>query len=132
MLKLFFGGVTNTISSVSILVIAGYMVYILKNREAYEHWGVALLIFLIFGTFMSAMSGTRDGIGTPGGFPTQGKLFISLCLLGGAGFLTGLIALITKFTKITGFFKYGCYILMLIIVVKTILVEGNRIIKYLK
>lgn len=132
MIKLFFGGVTNTISSALIVAIAGFMVYILKNRGSYEHWGKAFLVFLIFGTFMSAMSGTRDGIGSPEGFPTQGKLFISLCMLGGAGFLTGLIALITKFTKMTGFFKYGCYILMAIIVVKTILVESNRIINYLK
>lgn len=127
MFSMYFGSVISTISSCCILFFLGYFGRILYLGNSFQHWGKSLVVLLILGTFMSAMSGTRDAIGSAGGFPTKGKVFISLCVLGGLGFLTGLIALITKFAHFQKFYKIGTYILAIIIVVKTVLVEVHRI-----
>ena len=130
MLGLYFGSVVSTISTCAILVFAGYSIRIIQAGNSYTHWGKALVFFLVLGTFMSAMSGTRDGIGGTDGFPTKGTLFITLCALGGTGFIVGLVALITKLTHAHKFFRIGTYILMGIILVKTVLVEAHRISEY--
>lgn len=131
MLGLYLGSTVRIISTVLIIGAFFFITYILKNRKEYRYWGRTFLILFIMGLFMSIISGTRDEIGTVGGFPTQGILFIILCALGILGFVLGLIALLSKLSKTNAVFHYGSYLLILIIIIKTVLVETTRIIAYL-
>mgnify|MGYP006918102633 FL=1 len=79
------------------------------------------------GLLMSIMSGTRDAIGTPNGFPTKGTLFITLCVFGIIGFIVAVVGLLSKLGKSNVVFHYGSYILIAVIIIKTLLVEGRRI-----
>ncbi|MBZ9609055.1 hypothetical protein G9F73_014725 [Clostridium estertheticum] len=131
MIQLYFGKIESIISSICIIAFIIYVGWIFTHRDIYNKWGKASLILLIFGTFMSAMAGTRDGIGLAGGFSPNGILFISLCVLGGLAFLLGFISLICKFMGRTAFFKVSFYALSLIIIIKIVIVESNRIAEFL-
>lgn len=130
MIHLYFGSISRVLSSGLILSAVIFMVYTFSQREI--QWGRTFTVLFFLGLFLSIMSGTRDGIGTAGGFPTQGKLFIALCGLGILGFIVGIAALLSKFFNTTIIFQYGSYLLMAVIVVKTFLVEAYRISQLLK
>lgn len=130
-LNLYFGTVSRIISTVLIIVAACLIAYVIKNHDDYQYWDRTFYILFAMGLFMSIMSGTRDAIGTPDGFPTEGTLFIALCVLGVMGFVIVFVGLLSKLGKSNMVFHYGSYILMAIIVIKTWLVEGKRIIEFL-
>lgn len=131
MLGLYFSSLTHIISTALIVGVICFGFYILKNHKGHKHWERTFFILFVTGLLMSIASGTRDAIGIPGGFPTNGTLFIVLCALGVLGFIVGLIALLSKLGKTNIVFHYGSYILIAIIIIKTILVESTRIISTL-
>lgn len=131
MLGLYFGSLAHIISTVLIVGSICFSIYIVKNGKVHKHWGRTFFILFVIGLLMSIFSGTRDAIGTPGGFPTNGALFVILCALGILGFIIGLIALLSKLGKTNTVFRYGSYILIVIIIIKTVLVESIRIISVL-
>jgi len=131
MLNLYFSSVPSIISTVLILGAACFIIYVLKNHMDHRYWGRIFIVLFVMGLLMSIMSGTRDAIGTPNGFPTQGILFITLCVLGILGFIVLIIGLLSKLGKSNVVFHYGSYILIAIIIIKTLLVEGKRIITFL-
>lgn len=127
MFDLYFSSVTHIISTCLIVCAAAIIIYVLRNLKDYNYWGRTFIILFFLGLLMSMMSGTRDAIGTEGGFPTQGTLFIVLCGLGVLGFIIGVAALISNIFHTNVIFHYGSFILMLIVIIKTVLVEGQRI-----
>ncbi|MFV0393137.1 MAG: hypothetical protein ACK5LC_01890, partial [Coprobacillaceae bacterium] len=82
MIQLYFGNMIRSISTVLIITSFTYICYIIKNHNTYNQWGKTFIILFVIGLLMSIISGTRDAIGTPNGFPTQGALFIILGALG--------------------------------------------------
>jgi len=130
--ELFFGGTFHIISFALIIGAACFITYVVKNRATYRHWEKAFYIMFTLGLFMSIAAGTRDSIGTADGFPTEGALFITLCALGVLGFIILIIGLLSKLSKSKTVFRYGTYVLMAIIVVKTLLVQGKRVIEFLQ
>lgn len=130
MFQLYFGSISRVLSSSLILSAVIFMIYTFSQKEI--PWGRTFTVLFLLGLFLSILSGTRDGIGTDGGFPTQGKLFVILCGLGILGFVAGIAALLSKFFNTTVVFQYGSYLLMVVIVVKTFLVEAYRISQLLK
>lgn len=132
MKTLYFGSIVSSITSLAIVSFIIFSVSVFLNRRTFTNWGGAFIFMLILGVFLSAMSGTRDGIGTPNGFPTVGTLFVVLCILGGLGFLIGGVALIFKIKGSSTFYLVGYYMLTAIIIIKMLLVEVNRISDYLK
>ncbi|MGL9730348.1 hypothetical protein IGI44_003766 [Enterococcus sp. DIV0756] len=128
MIDLYFGTAICIFSTILILGSFALIVFVVRNRKNYRYWGRTFAAFFVIGLLMSIISGTRDMIGSSDGFPTSGTIFIVLCGLGVLGFIVALAGLISKIAKTNVVFHYGSYILMAIIIVKTILVESNRII----
>ncbi|MGG5318129.1 hypothetical protein [Enterococcus sp. AZ072] len=128
MINLYVGSISRILSSSLILSALVFILYTLGQKEV--QWSRTFAVLFVLGLLMSIMSGTRDGIGTVGGFPTQGKLFVVLCGLGILSFVVGIAALLSNFFDTTFVFKYGSYLLMVVIVMKTFLVEGHRLMQY--
>lgn len=131
MLRLYFGNITRIISTLLILTSWGFIIRLFTYNNSDISWEKVFLFLFSIGLIMSICSGTRDLIGTPNGFPTSGLVFKMLCILGVLGVVIVIIALISKIFKSTIIFHYGSYILIAIIVVKTVLVEYRRIALFL-
>lgn len=130
MLKLYFGGVFSTISTVLATVFVVFLALVAPRRDSITHWGALVLVLFFLGLAMSIMSGMKDGIGTAAPLiPSKYWLMTVLCLLGGLAFLIGGAAL---FVRNQVFWKVSFYVLSGIITLKTILVEVFRITQYMR
>lgn len=130
MLKLYFGSVFSTISTLLVASFAVFFTLIATRRVSITHWGTFALILFFLGLAMSVMSGMKDGIGTASSLiPTRHWLMTALCALGGLAFLVGVAALIIRNQ---GFWQAGFYALSGIIILKTILTEAFRIAQFVK
>ena len=129
MLKLYFGNVSTTVSTLLALVFAVFFSLVTKNRANITHWGILTLVMFFLGLAMSMMSGMKDGMGTAAAvFPNKHWVTIVLSILGGLGFLAGLLALIRRNQD---FWQTSFYLLSSIIILKVLMTETFRIIQYL-
>ena len=64
MLKLYFGSVFSTISTLLATVFVVFLALVAPRRDSITHWGTLVLVLFFLGLAMSIMSGMRDGIGT--------------------------------------------------------------------
>lgn len=134
MLKLYFGSVFSTISTVLATVFAVFLALVAPRRDSITHWGSLVLVLFFLGLAMSIMSGMRDGIGTATPLiPNKHWLVTVLCVLGGLAFLTGGAAL---FVHNQAFWQVSFYVLSAITILKTILktilMEVFRIAQYVR
>lgn len=130
MLKLYFSKATDVISLVLIIGFSIFFGIVNSRRENIEGWGRLVLVVFFVGLFMSMMSGMRDGMSTPTAvFPNNNWACILLSILGGLAFIVGIIAIIIRKQN---FWQISFYMLSMIIIVKTLLVETYRIILYIK
>ena len=129
MVKLYFGSVTAAISTLLALVFAVFFTLVTARRAGITHWGLLTLAVFILGLAMSMMSGMKDGMGTPDAIlPVRHWVTIALCVLGGAGFLLGVLALIIRRQA---FWQLSFYLLSSVIILKILMTEAFRIVHYL-
>ncbi len=129
MLKLYFGSVFSTISTLLILAFTVFFVLVTARRTAISHWGLLTLAMFILGLLMSMMSGMKDGMATAASvIPNKHWMMTILCVLGGLAFLSGLLALIIRNQS---FWQVSFYLLSAIIILKVLLTEAYRIVHYL-
>lgn len=129
MLKLFFGSIQSTISTLLFIAFVVFFTLVTARRAEIAHWGSLVLCMFFLGMFMSMMSGMKDGMGTPASIiPMNHWMMIALCVLGGLGFLSGLTALIIRKQV---FWQISFYLLSSIIILKVLLTETFRILHYL-
>jgi O-antigen ligase len=130
MLKLYFGNVNSIISTLLIVVFGLIFWQVIERRSTITKWGLLVLVLFFLGLAMSIMSGMKDGMGTATSLiPDKTLMMNVLCILGGLAMLAGIIAL---FIRRQAFWQISFYALSAIIIVKTLLTEGYRIMHYLK
>ncbi len=129
MLKLYFGSVFSTISTLLAVAFAVFFTLVTARRTSITHWGLLTLAMFILGLVMSMMSGMKDGMGSPASvIPTKHWMMTALCVLGGLAFLAGLLALIIRNQN---WWQVSFYLLSAIIILKVLFTEAYRIIHYL-
>lgn len=129
MLKLYFGSVFSTISTLLAVTFTVFFVLVTARRASINHWGLLTLAMFLLGLLMSMMSGMKDGMGSPASIiPNKHWVMTALCVLGGLAFLSGLLALIIRNQS---FWQVSFYLLSAIIILKVLLTEAYRIVHYL-
>ncbi len=129
MLKLYFGSVFSTISTLLAVTFTVFFVLVTARRVCINHWGLLTLAMFLLGLLMSMMSGMKDGMGSPASIiPNKHWVMTALCVLGGLAFLSGLLALIIRNQS---FWQVSFYLLSAIIILKVLLTEAYRIVHYL-
>ena len=126
MLNLYFGNVPNILSTILFLVFVIYFIKTIKKPDGEKKWKKAVIITVLMGTAMSALSGIKDSFADKMAvsFEQMNLPLAILCVLGGMAWLIGGVTVFCKKEKINrGLF----YTLSLIIIVKTIIVEALRI-----
>ena len=79
-MKLYFGNIVTTVTTIMILTLVGFIGYSLWNRNTINFWGRRNLFLLIYGLVICCLAATRDGLDktiqsaidgsyTPGLFP---------------------------------------------------------------
>ena len=79
-MKLYFGNIVTTVTTIMILTFVGFIGYSLWNRNTINFWGRRNLFLLIYGLVICCLAATRDGLDktiqsaidgscTPGIFP---------------------------------------------------------------
>lgn len=130
MLKLYFSNISSIISSVLIVVFAVLLGMATARRNSVDNWGALVLCLFFMGLMMSIVSGTKDKVGTLTAlFPINNWAFIVLSILGALAFIVEIIMI---FIRKQDFWQFGFYMLSVIILIKIIIVEGIRIITYIK
>ncbi len=61
-MKLYFGNITTTVTTVMILSLAGFIGYSIYNRGAIDFWGRRSLFVLIYGLIICCFAAARDGL----------------------------------------------------------------------
>jgi len=129
MLKLYFGSVFSTVSTLLAVTFTVFFTLVTVRRTGISHWGLLTLAMFILGLLMSMMSGMKDGMGTATSIiPIKHWLMTILCILGGLAFLSGLLALIIRNQ---GFWLVSFYMMSSIIILKVLFTEVFRIVHYL-
>ncbi len=129
MLKLYFGSVFSTISTLLAVAFALFFALVTARRASISHWGLLTLAMFVLGLLMSMMSGMKDGMGSPTSvIPLKHWMMTALSVLGGLAFLSGLLALIIRNQA---FWQISFYLLSAIIILKVLLTEVYRIVHYL-
>jgi hypothetical protein len=128
MIKLYFGSVASTISTILILLFGLFFGLATARRSSVTFWGILVLVMLLLGLFMSIMSGLKDGMATASQLIPKGHWSMAvLSILGGLAFLVGIAAI---FVRNQAFWQVCFYVLSSIVIVKTLLTEGIRLAHY--
>ena len=61
-MKLYFGNTVNTVTTVMLLALLGFMSYSILNRANVRYWGRRSLFLLIFGLVVCCFAAARDGL----------------------------------------------------------------------
>lgn len=129
MLKLYFGSVSSTISTLLAVAFTIFFTLVTSRRAGISHWGLLTLAMFILGLLMSMMSGMKDGMGTAASIiPMKHWMMTALCVLGGLAFLSGILALIIRNQT---FWQVSFYLMSSIIILKILFTEAFRIVHYL-
>ena len=130
MLKLYFGNIQTTLSTLLAVAFAVFFAVVSARRGTISHWGLLTLAVFFLGLAMSIMSGMKDGMGTAASvIPVKHWVMTVLSVLGGLCFLAGILSLIFRNQA---FWQTSFYLLSSFIILKVILTESFRIIQYLK
>lgn len=129
MIRLFLGNVPTIISTGLIILFVFFFKEVASRDAQITKWGSLALRMLLLGFIMSAISGVKDYSGTAPAikFGPGNKAFIVLSVLGGIAILLGVWSFITKSQSVH---RTIFYALSIIIIIKTIIVEGMRVVKY--
>lgn len=61
-MKLYFGNIVTTITTIMVLTLVGFIGYSLWNRNTINFWGRRNLFLLIYGLVICCFAATRDGL----------------------------------------------------------------------
>lgn len=61
-MKLYFGNMVTTVTTIMILALIGFIIYSICNRENIHHWGYLVLFLLVFGLVICCFAAARDGL----------------------------------------------------------------------
>lgn len=61
-MKLYFGNAVNTVTTLMILALLGFIIYSVHNRTNIQYWGRRTAFLLIFGLVICCFAAGRDGL----------------------------------------------------------------------
>ena len=120
MLKLYFGNLVNTVTTLLLVVLLGFLGVSLCHRAAITGWGRRTLLALVLGLVICCFAAARDGLAKPlpNAIPT---------LVGCVGaFLILLAAVATLFTHSQSMREAWFYVLSVGVLLKVVTVEVCR------
>ena len=124
MFKLFFGDVISVLTTAFVLAMLVFIVLTYKNRANIDKWGRRILLFILVGTAISALSATRDGFATASAMFAMMSIQSLICAAAGALiFLAGLVAIFVRNQK---FRRAGFQIISVLFIVQVLAIEVSR------
>lgn len=61
-MKLYFGNIVTTVTTIMVLTLVGFIGYSLWNRNTINFWGRKNVFLLIYGLVICCLAATRDGL----------------------------------------------------------------------
>jgi len=128
-IKLFLGNIPTIVSTGLIILFGFFFKEVVSKDVQITNWNSLALRMFLLGFIMSAMSGVKDysAMEPVIKFGPGNKAFIVLSVLGVIGILFGVWAFITKNQSTHRIIFYA---MSIIIIIKIVIVELMRIIKY--
>lgn len=124
MFRLFFGDVISILTTVFVLAMLAFVVITFKNRGTISKWGRRILIFILVGTAISALSATRDAYMMESAVFSVRSIQSMLCsIAGGMIFLAGIVSIFIRNQK---FRKTGFQIISVLFIIQVLAVEVSR------
>jgi hypothetical protein len=125
MAALYFGDVVSILTTALISGMLALIGILLVNGQRTRYWGRFILVFVLAGTAISALSATRDA------FMMDGALFaltsVQSLVCAAAGCLIYLAGLAALFVKNQKFRKIDFYVISALFLVQVVTVEASRI-----
>ena len=126
MLKLFFGDAMSVITTIFVLFMLAFIVYAFVKRGRITKWGRLILLFILVGTAISALSATRDAFAMEGAVFAMYSLQSAVCAIAGVAIvLTGLVML---FLKKQAARKSGFMMISALFLIQVLTVEISRVV----
>lgn len=134
-MKLYFGNMVTTVTTIMVLTLVGFIGYSIWNHNAISFWGRRNLFLLIYGLVICCFAATRDGLDktiqaaidgscTPGIFPLVSVPNIVGCI--GASMII-IAAIATPIARSQHMREIGFYFMSGGILLKIIVMEISRI-----
>jgi hypothetical protein len=114
-------------ASITTFVVIGLMTYSLALFGWFKpkHWGRSILLFIVFGILVSAISAMRDGYASPQALFSMNSVQALLCSIAGIAIL--LIGVLTIFIKNQNNRRICFLLISLLFILQVVVIEGSRI-----
>ncbi|MPN29691.1 hypothetical protein SDC9_177144 [bioreactor metagenome] len=125
MLDLFFGDIYAVLTTVFVLVMLAFIIIVFIKRRSIEKWGRLILVFVLAGTIISALSAARDA------FMMENALFAltsaQALICSVTGGLIYLIGLVSIFVRKQSFRRISFQLISVLFIIQVITIEASRI-----
>ncbi|MEL4106343.1 hypothetical protein AAFA46_05805 [Oscillospiraceae bacterium WX1] len=125
MLGLYFGSVVSVITTVLVLAVLAFIVVSVVLGEEKTKWGRRILLLVLAGTALSALSATRDAFMMENALIAPESLQSLVCAV--AGGIIYLIGIVSVFIRNQKFRRAGFLIISALLIVQVLTVEITRI-----
>lgn len=124
MINLLFGTTISIITTLFVLAMLAFIAITFVRRGSIGKWGRLILVFILVGTSISALSATRDGFATTEAVFAMMSTQALICAAAGALiFLTGLVSIFIKNQK---FRRAGFHLISILFIAQVLTVEASR------
>ena len=138
-MKLYFGDRTNTVTTIMIIALVGFIGYSVWNRDTISFWGRRNFFLLIYGLVICCFAAARDGLDktiqaaidgscTPGIFPLVSIPTIVGCI-GAAMIIVAAVA--TPIARSQRMREIWFYVMSSGVMLKVVLMEIARMIQFI-
>jgi len=122
MIEFFFNDIFATMTTVLVVALLATS-YKLHTMQNFRRWGLAILVFILFGTFVSMTAAMRDAYATESAMFAMTSLQSNLCSIAGMLiFLSGVFAIFLRRQR-----KNIFTIIRVLFLFQVIVIEGSRI-----
>ena len=122
MIEFFFNDIFATMTTVLVvaLLAASYKLHTMPN---FHRWGLAILVFILLGTFVSMTAAMRDAYATENAMFAMTSVQSNLCSIAGMLiFLSGVVAVFLRRQR-----KMIFTIISVLFLFQVLVIEGSRI-----
>jgi hypothetical protein len=125
MLGLYFGNVIAILTTVFVLALIALTVLSVTQHGKISKWGRRILVFVLVGTAISALSATRDAYIMENALFTVSSLQSTVCsIAGGLIFLAGIVSI---FVRNQTFRKTSFFVISAFFLVQVLTIEISRV-----
>ncbi len=122
MIEFFFNDIFATMTTVLVVALLAAS-YKLHTSPGFRRWGLAILVFILLGTFVSMTAAMRDAYATENAMFEMTSLQSNLCSIAGMLiFLSGVVALFLRRQRKTIF-----TVISVLFLFQVLVIEGSRI-----